>query len=231
MLETIDVLTLFPSMCEMITLTGVVGRGIKNGIIDFKCHQIRDFSKDKHRRVDDAPYGGGSGMIMQAEPIFLAFEHIFRLRGAKPYLIYMSAKGENLTQGLAKNLLNHKHLAILCGRYEGIDERVIETIVNKEISIGDYVVSGGELPALVLVDCIMRMMPGTLSCKSSFENESHYNGYLEHPQYTRPEIWRGKRVPEILLSGDHEKINHWKLLQSYEKTKKLRPDLLALNKI
>ena len=206
----VDVMTLFPEIFSMTMEIGVVGRAIKSDIIDLKCYQIRDFSDDKHRRVDDYPFGGGEGMIMMAEPIFRTFEHIKSVRNKVPHLIMMSPKGKVLNQDIIKRIRKLKNICILCGRYEGVDQRLIDEIVNEEISIGNYVVSGGELPALVFLDSIFRTIPGVLSSNSCFENESHYNGTLEHPQYTRPRVWHNRKVPDVLLSGNHEEIEIWK---------------------
>ena len=202
----IDVMTLFPEIFSLTMQIGVIGRAIKSGIIDLKCHQIRDFSKDKHRKVDDYPFGGGEGMIMMAEPIFQTFEHIKIIRQKTPYLIMMSPKGKVLDQEIINRIRNISDIAILCGRYEGVDQRLIDEIVDEEISIGNYVLTGGELPALVFLDTIIRTLPGVLSSRKSFENESHYNNTLEHPQYTRPQVWHNKKVPEVLLSGNHKEI-------------------------
>ena len=206
----IDVMTLFPEIFSLTMEIGVIGRAVKNKIVDLKCHQIRDFSKDKHRKVDDYPFGGGEGMIMMAEPIFQTFEHIKITRQKTPYLIMMSPKGKVLDQEIINRIRNMKDIAILCGRYEGVDQRLIDEIVNEEISIGNYVLTGGELPALVFLDTVIRTLPGVLASRESFENESHYNNKLEHPQYTRPQIWHNKKVPEVLLSGNHKKILNWK---------------------
>jgi len=222
----IDVMTLFPEIFSLTMELGVVGRAIKSGIIDMRCHQIRNFSNDKHRRVDDYPFGGGEGMIMMAEPIFKTFEYIKSTRNKKPFLVMMSPKGKVLNQQIIKNMSKIDNLSILCGRYEGIDQRLIDEIVDEEISIGDYVLSGGEFPALVFIDSILRTLPGVLSSDECFKKESHYNNLLEHPQYTRPQVWHNKKVPDVLLSGDHSKIEQWKKQQSLNITKKLRPDLI-----
>ena len=212
----IDVMTLFPEIFSLTMEIGVIGRAVKNKIVDLECHQIRDFSKDKHRRVDDYPFGGGEGMIMMAEPIFQTFEHIKITRQKTPYLIMMSPKGKVLDQEIINRIRNMKDIAILCGRYEGVDQRLIDEIVNEEISIGNYVLTGGELPALVFLDTVIRTLPGVLSSEKSFENESHYNSTLEHPQYTRPRIWHNKKVPEVLFSGNHKEIENWKKQNSFK---------------
>ena len=210
----IDVMTLFPEIFSLTMEIGVIGRAVKNKIVDLKCHQIRDFSKDKHRRVDDYPFGGGEGMIMMAEPIFQTFEYIKIIRKKVPYLIMMSPKGKVLNQEIINRIRNFQDIAILCGRYEGVDQRLIDEIVDEEISIGNYVLTGGELPALVFLDTVIRTLPGVLASRESFENESHYNHTLEHPQYTRPQIWHNKKVPEVLLSGNHKEILDWKKQKS-----------------
>lgn len=223
---TIDIMTLFPEMCEAFLSESIIGRARKKGAISIECHQIRDYAYDKHKRVDDTPYGGGKGMLMLAEPIYLCFEDICKKRGKRPFLIYMSPKGKVLSQGVAKELSSLENIAILCGHYEGVDQRVIDEIVDMQISIGDYVLTGGEIPALALVDCISRLVPGVLSQSVCFEEESHYDGVLEYPQYTKPFDWRGKTVPEVLISGHHANIEKWKKEQSLIETEKYRPDML-----
>lgn len=222
----IDIMTLFPEMCEAFLSESIIGRARKKEVIEIKCHQIRDFAYDKHKRVDDTPYGGGKGMLMLAEPIYKCFENICNERGTRPMLIYMSPKGQVLNQNISKGLKNFENIAILCGHYEGVDQRVLDELVDMQISIGDYVLTGGELPALVLADTVARLVPGVLSENVCFEEESHYNGLLEHPQYTKPYEWRGKKVPDVLLSGHHANIEKWKHEQALIETKKYRPDLL-----
>ena len=222
----IDVMTLFPEMIDFNMEIGIVGRAVKSGIVSLQTHQIRDFSSDKHRRVDDYPFGGGEGMVMMAEPIFRTFEHIVELRKCRPFLVMMSPKGKVLNQEIIKKIRKLENLCILCGRYEGIDQRVIDEIVDEEISIGDYVLSGGEIPALVFLDAVIRTLPGVLSSDDCFKNESHYNKMLEHPQYTRPRIWHEKKVPEVLISGNHKDIENWKKEQNITITQKCRPDLI-----
>jgi tRNA (guanine37-N1)-methyltransferase len=224
----IDIATLFVQMCEAVLQTSIVGRARAQGKIEINCHDIRGYTQDKHRRVDDYPYGGGSGMIMQAEPIYQCYIDVCKKIDNKPYVIYMSPKGKTLNQKKSLELKNKKNIFILCGHYEGVDERIIEEIIDEEISIGDYVLTGGELPALVLVDSITRLCDGVLSGDDCFENESHFNGLLEHPQYTRPEQWRGKSVPSVLLSGHHKNIEQWKVDQSKKQTEKKRPDLIKI---
>jgi len=222
-----DVLTLFPEMFNAVLGESIIGRAQKNKIIEINAINIRDFSKDKHRKTDDYPYGGGSGMVMTPQPIYDAYASIISTAQTKPKVIYMSPQGEVLTQKKARELSKEDHLIILCGHYEGIDERVIEEIVDEEISIGDYVLTGGELPAMVLIDCISRMIPGVLASGDSYSEESHYNGLLEYPQYTRPYEFHGRKVPEVLLSGHHANIVKWRRQESLKRTYKKRPDLLA----
>ena len=222
----IDILTLFPEMCKAVFSESITGRAIEKGIIEINTRQIRDYTRDKHRRVDDAPYGGGMGMIMQTEPIYECYKSLCEQLGEKPHLIYMTPTGKTLTQKRVRELSEYKNIAILCGHYEGIDERVIEEIVDEEISIGDYVLTGGELPALVLADSISRMIPGVLSEEVCFTDESHYSSLLEYPQYTRPPVWHDRAVPEVLLSGHHGNIEKYRREKSLERTLERRPDLL-----
>jgi tRNA (guanine37-N1)-methyltransferase len=221
----IDIATLFVDMCESVLQTSIVGRARKENLIEINCHDIRNYTQNKHRHIDDAPYGGGNGMVMQAEPIYECYLDVCNKVGEKPYVIYMSPQGKTLTQKRLCELKSLDNILILCGHYEGVDERIIEEIVDEEISIGDYVLTGGELPALVLVDGITRLCDGVLANEDCFSNESHFDGILEHPQYTRPEVWRGKAVPSVLLSGHHANIEKWKKEQAEERTRKKRPDL------
>ena len=221
----IDIMTLFPEMCEAVLSESIIGRARAKGLVDLRCVNIRDFTEDKHNRVDDAPYGGGMGMLMQTQPIYDCYRSLCT-EGEKPYLIYLSTQGKTLTQETVKALSRHLHLALLCGHYEGVDERVIEEIVDEEISIGDYVLTGGELPALVLTDAVCRMLDGVLPNDEAKSLESHYNGLLEYPQYTRPPVWHGREVPAVLLSGHHENIEKWRREQSIRRTALRRPDLL-----
>lgn len=222
----IDIITLFPEMCEAVMNESIIGRAQKSGALEVYCHQLRDYTYDKHNRVDDCPYGGGKGMLLMAEPVADCFEHIWAQAGARPYLIYMSPQGSVLTQEKVKQLASHENICILCGHYEGVDERVLEEYVDEQVSIGDYVLTGGELPALVLADAISRMEPGVLADDVCFEEESHFNGLLEYPQYTRPANWRGREVPEVLLSGHHARIQQWRHEESLRRTAVNRPDLL-----
>ena len=222
----IDILTLFPEMCSAVYSESILGRAIAKGLIEVNAVNIRDYTLDKHNRVDDTPYGGGMGMLMQAQPIYDCYKHLCGELGKKPHLIYLSPQGKTLTQQRARELAGYDNLAFLCGHYEGIDERVLEEIVDEEISIGDYVLTGGELPALVLTDCIARMVDGVLPNEEAFSRESHYAGLLEHPQYTKPFCWNGKEVPEVLISGHHANIEKWKREQSLKRTYERRPELL-----
>ena len=221
----IDILTLFPDICMTYLDASVIGRARRSGKIEIICHQIRDYTQNRQRQVDDAPYGGGHGMIMNAQPIYDCYASLCDQLGQRPYLIYMSPQGQVLTQKKLIELAQRGHFAILCGHYEGVDERVIEEIVDEEISIGDYVVTGGELPALIVADGVARLCEGVLAEPQGYERESHYEGLLEHPQYTRPEVWRDRRVPPVLLSGHHAKIEQWRREQSEQRTKMRRPDL------
>ncbi len=224
------IMTLFPEMIESVLLTSITGRAMEKGIISAQAVNIRDFADNKHHSVDDYPYGGGAGMLMQAQPVYDCARHIIdRIRqddeNTSYRLIYMTPQGRTFDQNMAKELAREENLIFLCGHYEGIDERVLEEIVTDEVSIGDYVLTGGELPALVMADAISRLVPGVLgSCESAGE-DSFENGLLEYPQYSRPAVWNGKSVPGILLSGDHKKVEEWRLEQSIERTRLRRPDL------
>ncbi|MGN0503446.1 MAG: tRNA (guanosine(37)-N1)-methyltransferase TrmD [Ruminococcus sp.] len=223
----IDIITLFPEMCESVLSESIIGRARSAGKVEIVCHQLRDFAFDKHRRVDDAPYGGGMGMLMMAEPIALCFESICEELGQKPHFIYMSPKGEVVTQQKVKAMAEtFDNICILCGHYEGVDQRVLDMYIDEELSIGDYVLTGGELPALVLADSLSRMLPGVLSSDECFELESHFSGLLEYPQYTRPEVWREEKVPEVLMSGHHANIEKWRREQAIKVTLERRPDIL-----
>lgn len=222
----ITIMTLFPEMCNAVLDESIIGRARKSGKIEIDTVNIRDFTFDKHNRVDDAPYGGGMGMLMQTQPIYDCFASLCSEDGKKPHLIYMSAQGKTLTQKRVKELSQLPNIAILCGHYEGVDERIIEEIVDEEISVGDYVLTGGELPALILSDSIARMIDGVLPNDEAKELESHYSGLLEYPQYTRPPEWHGRKVPDILLSGHHGNIDKWRREKSLERTLERRPDML-----
>lgn len=222
----IDIATLFPDMCEAVLGQSIIGRARKAGLIEVFCHNIRDYTQDKHRRVDDTPYGGGMGMVMQADPIFRCYEAVCKQLPQKPRVIYLSPQGKVLTQQLAVSYSKEDYLFLLCGHYEGVDERILEEIVDEELSIGDYVLTGGELPALVFVDTVGRLCEGVLADESCFMDESHFNGLLEYPQYSRPAVWHGKEVPAVLLSGHHANIESWRKEQSLLRTRQKRPDLL-----
>lgn len=222
----IDVATLFPEMCEAVLSESIIGRARQKGCLEVNCWNIREYTLDKHRRVDDVPYGGGRGMVMQADPIYRCYEAVLEQSGGTvPHRIYLSPKGQVLTQQRALELSLMPQLFLLCGHYEGVDQRILDTIVDEEISIGDYVLTGGELPALVLIDALARMIPGVLPEDLCFEEESHFNGLLEYPQYTRPAVWHDQEVPPVLLTGHHKNIAQWRLEQSLAVTQENRPDL------
>ncbi len=223
----IDIATLFPDMCEAVLSESIVGRGRREGFIDIKCHNIRDYTLDKHRRVDDKPYGGGTGMLMQAQPIYDCICAIQKQAGAvRSRLIYLSPQGKTLDQALVKELAAEEHLILLCGHYEGVDQRVLDELEAEEVSVGDYVVTGGELPALIIADAVARLQPGVLPNEDAYSIESHYDGLLEYPQYTRPEEWMGRRVPEVLISGHHGNVDKWKREKAEEITQRKRPDMM-----
>lgn len=222
----IDIMTLFPEMCEAVLSESIIGRARERGFVDIHCVNIRDFTADKHNRVDDAPYGGGMGMLMQAQPIYDCYQSLCENAEERPHFVYMSPQGQTLTQEKVKSLAQIPHLVLLCGHYEGVDERILDEIVDEEISIGDYVLTGGELPAMVLADAVCRMLDGVLPNDEAKSLESHYNGLLEYPQYTRPPVWHGVSVPDVLLSGHHENIEKWRHEQSLLRTFLRRPDLL-----
>ncbi|MBP5289259.1 MAG: tRNA (guanosine(37)-N1)-methyltransferase TrmD [Clostridia bacterium] len=220
-----DILTLFPEMVDAILSESIVGRARAAGILDIRCHNIRDYSKDRLRRVDDTPYGGGKGMLMKPDVVVDCFETVTADATEKPHTVYLSPKGKVFDQAKAKELAGLSRIVLLCGHYEGIDQRALDEIVDEEISIGDYVLTGGELPAAVLVDAVSRLVDGVLADPECYEKESHSDLLLEYPQYTRPAVYRGVSVPEVLVSGHHEKIDAWRLEKSLEITKKNRPDL------
>ena len=222
----IDVMTLFPDMCRTVLDESILGRAQKKGALEVYCHQIRDYTLNKQKQVDDYPYGGGQGMIMNAQPIADCFRAVCEQAGQRPHLVYMSPQGAVLTQQRARELAELPCLCVLCGHYEGVDERVIEAFVDEQISVGDFVLTGGELPALTLIDCVSRMVPGVLSEEACFTDESHFSGLLEYPQYTRPAEWEGRAVPDILLTGHHANIQAWRRQQSLERTLRRRPDML-----
>ena len=220
------VLTLFPEMIEQGMHTSIIGRAIAGGYLSIDAINIRDYAFNKHQKVDDYPYGGGAGMLMQAEPVYLAYESGQKKLGYRPRVVYLTPQGEVFHQTMAKELAKEKDLVFLCGHYEGIDERVLDEIVTDYVSIGDYVLTGGELPAMVMMDSISRMVPGVLSNQESGETESFAGNLLEYPQYSRPEEWHGQKVPPVLLSGHHANIEAWRREQSVLRTAKRRPDLL-----
>lgn len=222
----INILTLFPEMCDTYLNESVVGRARKAGKVEINCIDIRNYTEDKHRRVDDSPYGGGMGMIMQADPIYECYTDLCKKEGERPHLIYLTPQGKTLTQEKIIEWSTFDSIALLCGHYEGVDERVIEELAPEEISVGDYVLTGGELPALIVADAVARLQPGVLSNDECFEEESHFNSLLEYPQYTRPFEWHGRQVPEVLITGHHENVNKWRREESLKRTAERRPDML-----
>ena len=220
------ILTLFPEMIEQGMHTSIIGRAIAGGYLSINAVNIRDYAFSKHQKVDDYPYGGGAGMLMQAEPVYLSYEAIKEKIGYRPRVVYLTPQGKVFHQEMAKELAKERDLVFLCGHYEGIDERVLDEIVTDYVSIGDYVLTGGELPAMVMMDSISRMVPGVLSNQESGETESFAGNLLEYPQYSRPEEWHGQKVPPVLLSGHHANIEAWRREQSVMRTAKRRPDLL-----
>ena len=224
-----DVMTLFPDMVRGVLSESIIGRAQSGGIIGVDCHNIRDFSLDKHRKTDDTPYGGGVGMVMTCQPIYDCYESIVKNipEGNKKRVIYMSPKGTIFSHDKARELAEYDNLIFLCGHYEGVDQRIIDEIVDEEISIGDYVVTGGEIPACIVIDAVSRLLDGVLASSECYEGESVASGILEYPQYTKPREFRGREVPEILLSGDHGKIDRWRLEEAVKITRERRPDMLA----
>lgn len=222
----IDILTLFPEMFEPVIATSIIGRARAAGHIDIRCHHIRDYTLDKFYRTDDVPYGGGKGMLMQADPIYNCYKAVELQLQKKPYVIYMSPRGRLLTQEKALQLSQKDEICVLCGHYEGVDQRVLDEIMDEELSIGDYVLTGGELPALVLADCVSRLCEGVLADDICWQEESHGDGLLEYPHYTRPAEWHGRTVPDVLVSGHHANIERWRREQRLQKTFDVRPDLL-----
>ena len=220
------VITLFPEMVESTLHTSITGRAMDEGLLELHCVNIRDFSQDRHNRVDDYPFGGGAGMVIEAQPVYDCYRHIREEIGHDCPVIALSPKGRTFTQPIAKELAVNEDLIFLCGHYEGIDQRVLDAIVTDYISIGDYVLTGGELAACVVIDCVSRLIPGVLGNDDSVSTESFENDLLEYPQYTRPEEWNGRKVPEILLSGNHRLVDEWRLEQSISRTRESRPDML-----
>ena len=221
----INIATLFPEMCDTVLNTSIIGRAKNAGKVDIMTYNIRDYSTNKHRHVDDTPYGGGHGMVMQAQPVYDCCKAIERDCGRKNFIIFTTAAGKVFNQQMAKELSQMENITIVCGHYEGMDERVIEELADMEISIGDYVLTGGELPALVITDAVCRMLPGVLKSEEGFTQESHYDGLLEHAQYTRPYEWMGRKVPDVLISGHEKNIKEYRKQDSLKRTKEKRPDL------
>ena len=222
-----SVLTLFPEQVKQFLGESIIGRAEEKGIVEINAVNIRDFSGNRYGKVDDTLFGGGTGMLMQCEPVFQAFSSLYdKEKEVKPRCIFMSPKGAVLTQNKAKELASYDHLVLLCGHYEGIDQRVLDEIVDEDLSIGDYVLTGGEVAACVVIDCVSRMIEGVLPNEEAYEEESHMQGYLEAPQYTKPNIWHDKKVPEVMLSGNHAKIKEWKRIHGLYDTWKRRPDML-----
>ena len=221
------VLTLFPEMILDGLNTSIIGRGIKKGCLSVEAINIRDYAQNKHGSVDDYPYGGGAGMVMQAEPIYLAYEALCNRIGKKARVVYLTPQGQTFHQKMAEDFAKEEDLVFLCGHYEGVDERVLDMIVTDHVSIGDYVLTGGELPAMVMIDAISRLVPGVLNNDSSAVYESFHDNLLEYPQYTRPVEFMGRKVPDVLLSGHHENIEKWRKEQSLIRTRERRPDLLG----
>ena len=222
----IDILTLFPDTLGDVLSESILGRAQERGYISIEAHQIRDYTANKQNQVDDYPYGGGAGMVMQAEPIYRAYEALVEKIGKKPRVIYMTPQGKTFNQNIAEDLAKEEDLVFLCGHYEGVDERVLEMIATDYLSAGDYVLTGGELPAMMMIDCISRLVPGVLNNNVSAEFETFHDNLLEYPQYTRPEVFMGKKVPDILLSGHHANVEKWRREQSIIRTLKNRPELL-----
>lgn len=221
-----DVLTLFPSMFEAVLGDSIIGRARENGLLEMNFIDIRDFSDNKHRKVDDYPYSGGGGMLMNPQPVYDAYMSVAGGLDYKPLTIYMSPQGKVFNQSVAIDLSKQEHIILLCGHYEGIDQRVIDEIVDMELSVGDFVLTGGEIPAMAVIDTVSRLIPGVLAAETSYENESHFDGLLEYPQYTRPAEWHGVSIPKVLISGHHANIEKWKREQSLLNTLKKRPDMI-----
>lgn len=223
-----DILTLFPEMVRGILSESIIGRAQSSGLIHVECHNIRDFTLDKHRKTDDTPYGGGVGMVMTCQPIYDCYKNVKKNipEENKTRVIYMSPKGRIFSHDVAKELSEYDNLVFLCGHYEGVDQRVIDEIVDDEISIGDYVVTGGEVPACIVIDAVSRLIDGVLASSECYEGESVASGILEYPQYTKPREWHGREVPEVLISGDHKKVDMWRLEEAVNITRERRPDLL-----
>ena len=224
-------MTLFPDMVRGVLSESIIGRAQAGGLIEVECHNIRDFSENKHRKTDDTPYGGGVGMVMSCQPIYDCYAGVLEKipSEAKKRVIYMSPRGRLFTHSVAKELAQYDNLILLCGHYEGVDQRIIDEIADEEISIGDYVVTGGEIPACIVIDAVSRLVPGVLASSECYEGESVASGILEYPQYTKPRRFHGKEVPEVLLSGNHREIELWRLREAVRITKERRPDMLLLH--
>jgi tRNA (guanine37-N1)-methyltransferase len=224
---TVDVITIFPAMVEAGLAEGIVGRARERGLIDLRVRDLREYTDDRHRSVDDVPYGGGPGMVMKPEPLFRAVEAIAAERGTPSAVVLMTPQGRRFSHAEAERLSRLERIVVICGRYEGVDERVAEALVTDEISIGDYVLSGGELPALVVIDAAVRLVPGVVGDADSVDGESFVRGVLDHPHYTRPAVFRGMAVPDVLISGHHAEIERWRRDERMRRTRARRPDLLA----
>ena len=225
----VDIATLFPEMCQRVLDESILGRAARRGYIETHCHQIRDYTLNRQKQTDDYPYGGGCGMVLYAQPIADCIRDIQRQVAEQgrpaPHIVFMTAGGQRFTEAHARRLAQYDSLLLVCGHYEGIDERVIEAFADEEISIGDYILTGGELASLVVADSVLRLQPGVLAEQKGYEEESYWNGLLEYPQYTRPEVWEGRAVPPVLLSGNHKAVDDWRGEQSRQRTKERRPDL------
>ena len=224
----IDIMTLFPDSVSDMLDESILGRAQDRGYIRIDCHQIRDYTVNKQNQVDDYPYGGGRGAVMQADPLFRCWEHLCQASGTRPHTIYLSPCGKTFCQEDAKRLkADYSHLILVCGHYEGVDQRFIDECVDEELSLGDFVLTGGEIPAMAVADAVCRLVPGVLPDEECFMDESHWNGLLEYPQYSRPENWHGRHVPPVLLSGNHANVAKWRRKQSLLRTRQRRPDLFA----